>query len=80
MARITVEDCLKKVGSRFAIVELAVKRVKQLRSGAQALVNSKNKEVVVGLREIAAGKVTFENIDELGRVKEVKPVEEEAKE
>ena len=30
MARVTVEDCLKKVPSRFALVYLAIERVKQL--------------------------------------------------
>lgn len=64
MARITVEDCLKKIDSRFILVNLAAKRVKQLRSGATPLLSSKNKEVVVALREIAAGKVTPENIGE----------------
>ncbi|MDO9462496.1 MAG: DNA-directed RNA polymerase subunit omega [Deltaproteobacteria bacterium] len=80
MARVTVEDCLKKVNSRFILVNLAIKRVKQLRSDAQPLVQSKNKEIVVALREIAAGKVTPENIDELGKVEKRLQVEEEVKE
>ena len=57
MARITVEDCLAKVGNRFMIVQMAIKRVKQYREGYPALIDSKNKEVVTALREIAAGKV-----------------------
>lgn len=57
MARITVEDCLEKVGNRFLIVQLAIQRVKQYREGYDCLVESKNKEVVSALREIAAGKV-----------------------
>jgi len=40
-----------------------VKRVKQHRQGEPFLVEAKNKEIVMTLREIAAGKVTFENID-----------------
>lgn len=80
MARVTVEDCLKKVNSRFSLVNLTTKRVKQLRSGAQPLVQSKNKEIVVALREIAAGKVTPENIDELEKVEKRLQVEEEVKE
>lgn len=80
MARVTVEDCLKKVNSRFSLVNLATKRVKQLRSGAQPMVQSKNKEIVVALREIAAGKVTPENIDELEKVEKRLQVEEEVKE
>ncbi len=57
MARVTIEDCLKKVDNRFAIVHMAVKRVLQLREGARPLVECDNKEIVVALREIAAGKV-----------------------
>ena len=57
MARITVEDCLQHVSSRFELVMLASKRAKQLLSGAKPLVESDNREVVVALREIAAGKV-----------------------
>jgi DNA-directed RNA polymerase subunit omega len=57
MARITVEDCLEKVNNRFLIVQMAIKRVKQYREGYSPLVESKNKEAVTALREIAAGKV-----------------------
>lgn len=62
MARVTIEDCLEKVESRFALVHFAVRRVLQLRSGVPPLLSSKNKEIVVALREIAAGRVTPENI------------------
>ncbi len=65
MARITVEDCLEKVPSRFRLIHLAIQRVKQLREGAQPLVEADNKEIVLALREIAAGLVTPENINEL---------------
>jgi len=57
MARVTVEDCLREVPNRFSLVHLAAKRVRQLREGAPPLIQSKNKEVVVALREIAAGDV-----------------------
>ena len=61
MARVTVEDCLDKVENRFLLVMLASKRVKQLYKGAKPLVESKNNRMVVSaLREIAAGKVSFE--------------------
>ncbi len=67
MARITVEDCLKEVKNRFLLVHLAVKRTKQLKEGAESTIDATdNKEVVNALREIAAGKVSFENIRELG--------------
>ncbi len=57
MARITVEDCLAKVPSRFELVVVAARRAKELLQGARPLVRSENKEVVTALREIAAGKV-----------------------
>ncbi len=67
MARITVEDCLKLIGSenRFALIHLAIARLKQHRQGMPFLVEGKNKEVVMTLREIAAGKVTPENLKSL---------------
>lgn len=74
MARITCEDCLEKVGdhNRFNLIHLTVERVKQHRQGEPFLVNGKNQEIVMSLREIAAGKVTFDNIknlpDNLGTV------------
>lgn len=67
MARITCEDCLEKVGkqNRFKLIHLTVQRVKQHRQGEPFLVEGKNKEIVMTLREIAAGKVNFENIKNL---------------
>ncbi|HIJ94907.1 MAG TPA: DNA-directed RNA polymerase subunit omega [Desulfuromonadales bacterium] len=61
MARVTVEDCLEKVENRFQLVMLASKRVKQLYKGALPLIEPKNnRQVVTALREIAAGKISFE--------------------
>jgi DNA-directed RNA polymerase subunit omega len=57
MARITVEDCLNQVNNRFALIHMAAKRVRQLRKGAEPTIASKNKDIVVSLREIAAGQV-----------------------
>jgi DNA-directed RNA polymerase subunit omega len=62
MARVTVEDCLDKVDNRFLLVMLSAKRVKQLYKGARPLIENKsgNKNVVLALREIAAGRVSYE--------------------
>jgi len=57
MARITVEDSLKNVPNQFELVMLAAKRAHQLIKGAEPLVKSDNREVVLALREIEAGKV-----------------------
>jgi DNA-directed RNA polymerase subunit omega len=59
VARITVEDCLRKVESRFELVILAARRAKMLVKGAKPLVESSNRPVVSALREVAAGKVKF---------------------
>jgi len=57
MARISVEDCLQKLPNRFALVLLASNRTKQLLKGSSPRVQADNKEVVLALREVAAGKV-----------------------
>ena len=60
MARITIEDCLKKVENRFMLVNMVAKRVRQIREGSDYLVSSpKNEDIVVSLREVAAGKVVL---------------------
>ncbi len=59
MARITVEDCLKKVESRFELVILAGRRAKMIMKGAKPLVDADNRPIVTALREVAAGKVKF---------------------
>ncbi|MBI5492910.1 MAG: DNA-directed RNA polymerase subunit omega [Deltaproteobacteria bacterium] len=55
MARITVEDCLKKVPSRFALVHIASQRARELMKGATPFLKTDNKYVVTALREVAAG-------------------------
>ena len=68
MARITVEDCLRKVPSRFELVHLAAQRVRQIREGSEYLVIApKNEDIVIALREIAAGKITMENMEKAAR-------------
>jgi DNA-directed RNA polymerase subunit omega len=58
MARITIEDCMEKVPNRFHLVRMASIRAKQLKKGARPLLTSEdNKEIVMSLREIAAGLV-----------------------
>ena len=65
MARITVEDCLTKIPNRFILVNMVAKRVRQIREGSEYLVSSpKNEDIVVSLREIAAGKVVLKQENE----------------
>ncbi|MBM6703210.1 DNA-directed RNA polymerase subunit omega [Sutterella massiliensis] len=57
MARITVEDCLKKIPNRFQMVLVAAYRARQLTQGHKPMVDAKDKPSVIALREIADGKV-----------------------
>ena len=64
MARVTVEDCLMRVPNRYSLVHIAAKRVRQMREGAQYLVHSpKNEDIVISLREIAAGKTRVRQVE-----------------
>lgn len=59
MARVTVEDCLKKVPNRFLLVHAATKRARQLMKGSSPMIKGyRNREIVMALRELAAGKVS----------------------
>jgi len=61
VARVTVEDCLDKAPSRFALVMLVSKRAKQILKGSKPVLASKNnKAVVTALREVAAGRTFFD--------------------
>ncbi len=66
MARLTVEDCLPLIGNRFDIVLVASRRARQLELGAEPLVDAeKDKPTVIALREIAAGLMNQEILDEI---------------
>ena len=57
MARVSIEDCLTNIDNRFVLVAVASHRTRRLMAGTDQLVNSKNKEAVTALREIAEGRV-----------------------
>ncbi len=65
MARVTVEDCLEKIPNRLELIILAAKRTRQLLDKAQPLMpNTKeNKEPIIALREIAAGKIVLKRVE-----------------
>jgi DNA-directed RNA polymerase subunit omega len=57
MARITVDDCLKRMPNRFQLTLAATYRARQLSAGASPLVEpNRDKPTVIALRELAAGK------------------------
>jgi len=60
MARITVEDCLKRIPNRFQLTLAATYRARQILQGHTPKIVSDDKATVIALREIAAGHVGIE--------------------
>ena len=61
MARITVDDCLKRIPNRFQLTLTATYHARQLSQGASPLVEpNRDKHTVIALREISAGKIGIE--------------------
>jgi DNA-directed RNA polymerase subunit omega len=61
MARITVDDCLKKIPNRFDMTLVATIRARQLSVGGSPMVESaRDKPTVIALREVAQGLVGTE--------------------
>jgi DNA-directed RNA polymerase subunit omega len=61
MARVTVDDCLKRIPNRFQLTLAATYRARQISAGHSALVDpERDKPTVIALREIALGKVGLE--------------------
>jgi len=61
MARITVDDCLKRIPNRFHLTLAATYRARQLSQGASPLVEpNRDKYTVIALREISVGKIGVE--------------------
>ena len=64
MARITIEDCMKKTDNQYDLVLLAKERTAQLNAGAEMLVPEDNdKKTIISLREIGEGKVLIEDLE-----------------
>jgi len=66
MARVTVEDCLDKVDTRFDLVVLASMRDNYILNNGYDVSKEDNskfhKATVLALREIAESKITIEQI------------------
>ena len=61
MARITVEDCLKRIPNRFQLTLAATYRARQLAQGGSPMIETtRDKPTVIALREVASGKVGIE--------------------
>ena len=63
MARVTVEDCVEKVSSRFQLVLLAAQRSREILAGSPITVEKDNdKNPVIALREIADETLDLEEL------------------
>ncbi len=61
MARVTVDDCLKRIPNRFQLTLAATYRARQITMGGTPHIEAdKDKATVIALREISAGKVGVE--------------------
>ena len=61
MARVTIDDCIKRIPNRFELTLAATYRARQLTLGSTPQVDAdKDKPTVIALREIAAGLVGVE--------------------
>jgi len=61
VARITVEDCLKKIPNRFDMTLAATIRARQISIGSPPMVESaRDKPTVIALRELAQGEIGLE--------------------
>jgi DNA-directed RNA polymerase subunit omega len=64
MARVTVEDCLKRIPNRFQLTLVATYRARQLSAGGTPMVDAgRDKPTVVALREVGEGKVGLEMLN-----------------
>ena len=55
MARVTIEDCLKRIDNAYDIVSLASQRAKDILDGSEPKIDYPGKPSVIALKEIAEG-------------------------
>lgn len=65
MAKISIEDLVKKIGSRYGLVGITAQRAAQLFSGEKKLVETDSKNpITIALEEITQDKIKY-----VGKVK-----------
>lgn len=81
MARVTVEDCIEKIPSRFDLVMAASQRAREIAAGAPLTIErNQEKNPVIALREIGQGTVDVDELQEKLVLRYRKEVEEEESE
>ena len=63
MARVTIEDCLKKIDNAYDIVSLASQRAKDILDGSEPKLEYDGKPSVIALKEIAEGLIDMSYFD-----------------
>ena len=63
MARVTIEDCLKRIDNAYDICSLASQRAKDILDGSEPRVDYQGKPSVVALKEIAEGLIDMTYFD-----------------
>jgi DNA-directed RNA polymerase subunit omega len=64
MARVTVEDCIRRVPNRFDLVLYSAQRAREIAAGSPLNIERDNdKNPVVALREIAADAVSLTDLE-----------------
>ena len=63
MARVTIEDCLKRIDNAYDICSLASQRAKDILDGSEPKVDYQGKPSVVALKEISEGLIDMTYFD-----------------
>ena len=63
MARVTIEDCLKRIDNAYDIVSLASQRAKDILDGSEPKLDYDGKPSVIALKEIAEGLIDMTYFD-----------------
>jgi DNA-directed RNA polymerase subunit omega len=63
MARVTIEDCLKRIDNAYDIVTLASQRAKDILDGSEPKLDYDGKPSVIALKEIAEGLIDMSYFD-----------------
>ncbi len=73
MARVTVEDAVEKIGTRFDLVLVASRRASQIATGGKdPLVEAENdKPTVLALRDIESDLINTESMDSSERKEQI---------
>jgi DNA-directed RNA polymerase subunit omega len=74
MAKVTFEDCIKKISNRFKLVLMSSRRAKDIERGAPpSVMRDNDKPTIIALREIAEDTISLISLEELTKKNLGKP-------